>query len=247
MNVAFAHSMDIDNYLGDILALMKEECKELEVLKRVRFYSGLSNVVDFYPVQCKNNHYSMSKYYSEVVQLYNEYCNNMEQKELYQSLENTDSIWINQKCELRKMIIHYHKRKEGYDFEEIYKQYMQLYREREASDSVMDMLSINIDIIDECLRNIEDEHVPLELVRTAKKEILLEHLEKVENLLDGINYDVIYAEHAIRISKGYYFAGEMAKAKEYIRLFEESRIPKTYLLEWERENYRTLKRFLRLN
>lgn len=154
------------------------------------------------------------------------------------------SIWVNQKCELRKMIIQHQKRKIGYDFDAIYKQCIQLYREREASDSVMDMLNINMDIIDECMRNIVDKQVPLERVRSAKKELLLEHLSRVENLLDRINYDVIRAEHAIRISKGYYFAGEMGKAKEYMCLFEESRIPESFLLEWDKENYRMLKCFL---
>lgn len=245
MNVAFAHSMDIDNYLRDILEVMKDECKSLDVLKRVRFYNGLSNVVDFYPVQCENNHYSISEHYGEMVQLYNEYCDNLEQKELYQALECTDSIWINQKCELRKMIIQHQKRKIGYDFDTTYKQYMQLYRERESNDSVMDMLNINMDIVDECMRDIVDRRAPLELVRSAKKEILLEHLMRVESLLDKINYDVIRAEYAIRISKGYYFAGEMGKAKEYISLFEESRIPETFLLEWDKENYRMLKSFLK--
>lgn len=245
MNIAFAHSMDIDNYLRDILDVMKDECSRLDVLKCVRFYNGLRNVIEFYPVQCENNRYSLSEYYEEVVQLYNKYYDESEYEELCQAIECTDSIWINQKCELRKMIIQHQKSKMEYDFDMIYKQYLQLYKERESSNSVFDMLNINMDIIDECILNIVDKQVPLEFMRSAKKTVLLERLISVEKLLDKINYDIIRAEYAIRISKGYYFAGEMKKAKEYINLFEESRIPKSSLLEWDRQNYQMLKCFLK--
>lgn len=40
-NVAFAHGIDIVPFFLDILGVLKDECKILETVKRVRFYNGL--------------------------------------------------------------------------------------------------------------------------------------------------------------------------------------------------------------
>lgn len=195
-------------------------------------------------MQCENNNFNISEYYNEFVHLYMGYREKLEKIELYQALDETNSIWCNQKCELRMMIISLKKRKEKYDFNDIYEEYMHIYRERKASNAIMEMLHINMIIIEECISNVETYNLPLELIRTAKKDVLLKHLAETERLLEIINYDVISAEYAIKISRGYYFAGFMDKVKEYRYVFEKSKIPENFLLEWDKKNYKTLKKFL---
>lgn len=78
MNVAFAHGIDIKNFFHDILGVMKDECKKLETVKRVRFYNGLSVIYDFYLVQCERNNFNISEHYNEFVHLYIEYRKKLE-------------------------------------------------------------------------------------------------------------------------------------------------------------------------
>lgn len=59
-----------------------------------------------------------------------------------------------------------------------------------------------------------------------------------------MNYDVIRAAYTIRMEKGYVFAGKMEEAKKQLDIFEDAKISETFLLEWEKEDYKVLRSIL---
>lgn len=240
--------MDISCFLKDIVELIKNECEKLSNIERLRFFNTLDWIAEAYLIQCKSNSFEKSPYYDEFLQLYLEYQNERRDEELESVLDKTESVFINQKCELYQMKIDI-QRKEKYDFEQIYKQFIQIYKERQLSNSVWDMLLIDVDIVTECMRieNVVNPHSPIKFMRSAKKEILTKHLEDAERLFDIIEYEFVREEHAVRMAKGYYFAGLMEKSAEYLDIFENSGIPVTALPEWDKENYVILKTFLEKN
>lgn len=245
MNVAFSHSKNIDFFLKEIIELMKKESRHLEPMKRLRFYNNLMTVAENYYVQCNMNAFPKSEYYNEFFELYLSYTNTEKENEIKKMLDATESIWTNQKCELRRMLIDIQRKKE-YKFDNIYEQFLQLYKEYELGQDVRAMLEIDMNIIEECeyIENLENHNLPPQYLRSGKKDVLLRHLQDAKRLLDLMNYDVIHAEYAIRMSKGYVFAGKMEEAKEQLKIFEDAKIPDTFLLEWERANYMMLQSIL---
>lgn len=245
MNVAFSHSKNIDFFLKEIIELMKKESRHLEPMKRLRFYNNLMTVAENYYVQCDMNAFPKSEYYNEFFELYLSYTNTEKENEIKKMLDATESIWTNQKCELRRMLIDIQRKKE-YNFDNIYEQFLQLYKEYELGQDVRAMLEIDMNIIEECeyIKNLENHNLPPQYLRSGKKDVLLRHLQDAKRLLDLMNYDVIHAEYAIRMSKGYVFAGKMEEAKEQLKIFEDAKIPDTFLLEWERANYMMLQSIL---
>lgn len=243
MNVAFAYGMDLNAYFAIAVQLMREECKELEMIKRVRFYDGLAIIAEFYAEQIEQGLINSTKGLKEFVDLYKKYINESKEAEVRQALEATDSIWVNQKCELRWNLIGIEKQKNPMEFDKVYGLYQELYKEWESEKSVFDMLTINQNIIDECIRHVENQFVPAQMMRSTKKKILLERLQMQEELLKKIDYGVVTAEHAIDIARGYSFAGEEEKMREYMKIFEDSGIPVSSLPEWLRERYGVMKSF----
>lgn len=245
MNVAFSHSKNIDFFLKEIVELLKKESRHLEPMKRLRFYNNLMTVAENYYVQCNMNAFPKSEYYNEFFELYLSYTNTEKENEIKKMLDATESIWTNQKCELRRMLIDIQRKKE-YNFDNIYEQFLQLYKEYELGQDVRAMLEIDMNIIEECeyIENLENHNLPPQYLRSGKKDVLLRHLQDAKRLLDLMNYDVIHAEYAIRMSKGYVFAGNMEEAKEQLKIFEDAKIPETFLLEWEKANYMMLQSIL---
>lgn len=138
------------------------------------------------------------------------------------------------------------QRKKAYNFDNICEQLLQLYKECELGQDVHAMLNIDISMIEECERieNLENPNLSPRFVRSSKKDVLLRHLQDAQRLLELMDYDPIRVEYAIRMSKGYVFAGKMEEAKEQLKIFEDAKIPRTFLLEWEWENYMTLRKIL---
>lgn len=245
MNVAFSHSRNIDFFLKEIVELMKSESRYLELMKRLRFYNGLTTVAENYSVQCNRNAFPKSEYYDEFLELYLSYTNTEKENEIKKMLDATESIWIHQKCELREMLIDIQRKKE-YNFDNIYEQLLQIYKECELGQDVRAMLDIDMNIIEECERieNLENVNLPPQYMRSGKRDVLLRHLQDAQRLLDLMNYDAARVEYAIRMSKGYVFAGKMKEAKEQLKIFEDAKIPETFLLEWERDNCMMLQSIL---
>ena len=247
MNNSLGLGVNTNQYLEDMIQLLEYEVELLEPIKRLRVYDGLTFFMEIYEEACTKNRYNKSPHFIELKKKYENYEDRRKEIEIQQMLDETDSIWIAQKTELRFMRIKL-ERKKQYDFKKIYSEFIQLYKEYELGMDVRAMINIDMDIVKECESYPNWEFIPERAtdVRSSQKDILVKHLEDAITLLDGMEYDAVKAEYAIRISRGYVFAGELDKAREHLMFFQKQQIPESYLTDWEREHLKALRRILQL-
>lgn len=245
MKVAFGQGLDISDYLSDMVYFLKYHTEELNCMERLRIYSGLAWIVNNYQMHCAKNRYQISEDYNILQRMYFIYVNNKKSQEIKKMLDQTDSIWLRQRCELREMQWQVLTVKE-YNFEKFYEIWMQLYNDWQSVDAIWEMLEVDLHIIEECMskENVEDSNTEAFLMRTAKKEVIRKHLADAERLLNIMDYDAVRVDYAIRMSKGYFFAGMLEDAKRQLQIFESKNISETFLLQWHAEDYQNLKRFI---
>lgn len=111
INVAWSHSVDVKEYFDDPIKLLCDECKQLNMISRVRFFNQIMTFVIYYPEHCRVNGFTLDKRYQTVADLVMQYLNNEAIEDTENALAETDSICMNQKCELRRIMIDFKRQK----------------------------------------------------------------------------------------------------------------------------------------
>lgn len=252
INVAWSHSVDVGVYLDDLIKVLKHECKELKTISKVRFYHQLMPFVLNYPAHCGKNGFKLDKRYNEIEDLARNYLAEEAVSNIEKALSETDSVCINLKCELRRILIDVKRQLGVCSFDEIMELHRSVFREYEAEENIMEMLQVVLQEIDECVYEIQiSSGAPMGFLQpvTDKKSIVareqLQQLnQRAESLLDQIDAELKKGDFYIRLAKGYCIAGDVENARRCLEQHRLGGCPETWLTEWIKCDYYEMQRVL---